>query len=379
MAGRIFLLGDGKAYLVPMQEAAYDSEKLLQELLAEYPDLLAGDQIDADEPRRWLLVTREMKVPGEEGGYGRWSLDHLFLDQEAVPTLVEVKRSTDIRIRREVVGQMLDYAANAVAYWPAEKIRTIYESRCEEEEIDPEEELAALLGDDRDSAAFWQDVKTNLQAGRIRMVFVADVIPPELRRIVEFLNERLDPTEVLAVEVKQYVGEGMKTLVPRVIGMTEVARKKKPSGGGGKPWDEPLFIEALRQKKGETAASSAKALLDWLKTRVDDIWWGRGAKAGGVVATVVSGGTRYQLVRMLTNGRLVFRYDWLERKPPFTDEGVRDELRRRVAEIPGIQIGGGAVKRARLPLEALAKPETMSKVQSVVEWAIRKIRTGTGA
>jgi hypothetical protein len=33
-------------------------------------------------------------------------------DQNAVPTLVEVKRSSDTRIRREVVGQMLDYAAN---------------------------------------------------------------------------------------------------------------------------------------------------------------------------------------------------------------------------------------------------------------------------
>jgi hypothetical protein len=25
---------------------------------------------------------------------GRWSLDHLFLDQDAIPTLVEVKRGT---------------------------------------------------------------------------------------------------------------------------------------------------------------------------------------------------------------------------------------------------------------------------------------------
>jgi hypothetical protein len=37
-----------------------------------------------------------------------------------VPTLVEVKRSDDTRIRREVVGQMLDYAANGVVYWPGE-------------------------------------------------------------------------------------------------------------------------------------------------------------------------------------------------------------------------------------------------------------------
>jgi len=40
------------------------------------------------------------------------------LDQDAIPTIVEVKRSTDTRIRREVVGQMLGYAANAVVYCP---------------------------------------------------------------------------------------------------------------------------------------------------------------------------------------------------------------------------------------------------------------------
>src|SRR3954465_550471 len=110
-----------------MEEAAYDAGSLLQRLLADHPDLLAGDQINDEEPRRWLLVTREMAVPGEQDGAGRWSLDPLFLDQDAIPPLVEVKRSTDTRIRREVVGQMLDYAANAVAYWSVEEVRSRFE------------------------------------------------------------------------------------------------------------------------------------------------------------------------------------------------------------------------------------------------------------
>jgi hypothetical protein len=101
VAGRIYLLKEDSK-LLAMEEAPYDSEKLLQNLLADHRDLLAGDQIDTDEPRRWLLVTREMGVPGEQDGAGRWSLDHLFLDQEAIPTVVEVKRSSDTRIRREV-------------------------------------------------------------------------------------------------------------------------------------------------------------------------------------------------------------------------------------------------------------------------------------
>ena len=39
------------------------------------------------------------------------------------------------------------------------------------------------------------------------MLFVADRIPAELRRIVEFLNEQMDPAEVLALELRPYQGE----------------------------------------------------------------------------------------------------------------------------------------------------------------------------
>ena len=231
MAGRIYLL-NGESKLIAMEESPYDSETLLQKLLADHPDLLAGDQINDEEPRRWLLVTREMAVPGEQDGAGRWSLDHLFLDQDAIPTLVEVKRSTDTRIRREVVGQMLDYAANAVAYWPVEEIRARFESRCKDDGVDPEAELSEFLGEGQDVSAFWQQVKTNLQAGRVRLIFIADEIPPELRRVVEFLNSQMDPAEVLAIEVKQFVGENLKTLVPRVAGADRNGSPEEERGPG---------------------------------------------------------------------------------------------------------------------------------------------------
>ena len=129
MSRGIFLI-DNNEQLTELREQAYDSEDLLQRLLATHPSLLAGDQIDRTSPRRWLLIAREASVPGEQGGGGRWSVDHLFLDQDAVPTLVEVKRSSDTRIRREVVGQMLDYAANAVVYWRGSGIPKPPSSSC---------------------------------------------------------------------------------------------------------------------------------------------------------------------------------------------------------------------------------------------------------
>src|SRR5436190_24078877 len=107
--------------LIQMTERPYDAEEVLQQLVADHPNLLAGDQ-GAGETKRWLLVQRELGIADDPDAGSRWSVDHLFLDEEGVPTLVEVKRSSDTRIRREVVGQVLDYAANASSYWGIERI-----------------------------------------------------------------------------------------------------------------------------------------------------------------------------------------------------------------------------------------------------------------
>ena len=112
MNGGVFII-QANGELIEMREQPYDLEDVLQTLLAKYPNLLAGEQIDSVNPRRWLLIKREMGVPSEDEGFDRWSLDHLFLDQDGIPTLVEVKRSIDTPTRRKVVGQMLDYASNA--------------------------------------------------------------------------------------------------------------------------------------------------------------------------------------------------------------------------------------------------------------------------
>jgi hypothetical protein len=54
-----------------MTEQPYDSEDLLQALLARYPSPLATDQI-GEERSRWLLVDREASLPFWEDGGGRW-------------------------------------------------------------------------------------------------------------------------------------------------------------------------------------------------------------------------------------------------------------------------------------------------------------------
>ncbi len=308
MSGGIYLVQDDSG-LVKMNEQDYDSEDLLQGLLAKYPDLLAGDQINSTEPRRWLLVAREVSLASEEDGAGRWSVDHLFLDQDAIPTIVEVKRSTDTRIRREVVGQMLEYAANAVVYWPVGDLRDLFEEREKSEQ-----ELDELLESEADPEEFWQKVKTNLQAGRVRLIFVSDEIPTELRRIVEFLNQQMDPAEVLAVEIKQYVSQDpdFKTLVPRIIGQTG----KPPPSRPGKLWDKESFFRELETQAPE-ATRPAEEIFEWAESKASRIVWGRGKQYGTFFPTLDHKGIEHKPIQSWTYGSLSIWFGDMQLKPPF--------------------------------------------------------------
>jgi hypothetical protein len=228
-------------------------------------------------PRRWLLVKREHGVPDKEAGGSRWSVDHLFVDQDAVPTLVEVKRSSDTRIRREVVGQMLDYAANGVRYWPAADLQLAYEFTQNALGQDPLAGVVTLTEDPEESVdSFFARLVENLRAGRIRMVFVADSVPNELRAIVEFLNEQLEPAEVFAVEVKQYraEGQGGLVIVPTVYGRTAAAAQKERSSRPATSREELLerslpatrevierFLILAQERRFVTKASPAGLLL----------------------------------------------------------------------------------------------------------------------
>lgn len=377
MAGLIYLVQpDGS--LAGMLEQPYDTEDVLQHLLATYPDLLAGEQVNTVVPRRWLLVSREATVPSEEGGGGRWSVDHLFLDQDGTPTIVEVKRSTDTRIRREVVGQMLDYAANAVVYWPVAELRARFEARCVAEGSDPSERIAEAL-DIGDADALWQLAQTNLQAGRVRLVFVADVIPVELRRVVEFLNGQMNPAEVLAVEVKQYVGQGQQALVPRVIGQTAQATAQKSTASTRsretRQWDESSFLTELELQAGAEAVAIAKRTFAWAVNRNLRVVPGSGVTYGSMAPEIDAGRKRTRLFYVETPGRISVDFRHLRSIAAFEGESTRLELIHRLNNILGIQIGEERVAGwTAFPIHALVSPSSIDAFLATFDWVIDEVR-----
>ena len=362
--GRIFLIADG-GDLVELEQQEYSSEDQLQDLLARFPSLLPGDDL--------LLVSREAGIPGESDGGDRWSLDHLFLDQDGVPTLVEVKRSSDTRLRREVVGQMLEYAANGVAFWSLEHLQALFAVHARlpgtipifswrsSSSMNPAEE-------------FWKAVKTNLQAGRIRLVFVADEIPSELQRVVEFLNNQMDPAEVLAVEIPRYSGSGLETLAPRVIGQTVAARTKKAGSTPGQPWDEPRFLAAL-ERRGPEGRLVAEDLISWCRERGMEDWWSRGGRGGIYRSIVTQGEHRYDPLALRTSGQVAIRFQDNKARPAFSSAEMREQLRQRLNELPSVEIPpDGIEKRPSFPMGVLSDPASMASFKSTVDWMLDRIK-----
>ena len=379
MAGGIYLIQDGDR-LVEMMEQPYDSEDQLQDLLVTYPNLIAGDEIDRATARRWLLISRE-PAPSEEETAVQWSLDHLFLDQNAVPTLVDVRRTPNAELRQKVLGQSIDYAANALFYWPVDSIIAMFEANCRDRGRDPEQIFEEFLGADANEERFWQKVKTNLQAGKVRLVFVADEISAEMRRVVEFLNEQMDPVEVLALEIKQYVSqEGLKTLVPRVIGQTAEAQQKKSSATRERRrWDESSFFAEIKARRGADEAQMAKAIYLWAKSQEPEvqIHWGTGDTYGGFVALLPQKGRKpYQLFTVDIAGRMEISADNYGSRPPFNAEHHWLELRSKLTSIGlSLPTEPGERRSPSLALFTLQDESALKQVIQTFDWVVQQIKT----
>ena len=166
---------------------------------------------------------------------------------------------------------MLDYAAHATGTWSVDEMRETFESGTS----DPETALKELVQSDAvlDVDAFWENVATNLAAKRMRLLFVADGIPDELARIVEFLNEQMPNIEVLAVEIKRFQGEFSETLVPPVIGRLSGRRN-----GGGRSRRNLTREQFLSEFEDGEVRDAAKTLIDLGNKTDASIYFGtRGA------------------------------------------------------------------------------------------------------
>ena len=262
----------------------------LQTLLQRFPQVIPGSQIDpeADDPPRFALLRREVPV-------GSWSLDHLFVDQYGVLTLVETKLIQNPQSRREVIGQIIEYAANAADSWTSEELRQFASEFWAKDGQKLDKVLADALGE-IDVDDLWNAVDTNLRDGRIRLIIAADEISLEVRRMIEYLNREMQKAEVLGLEFKVY-GDKSDSLiiVPRVVGH----KADRPGRTGTILWTVDRLRESLEGLPDRTG-NAALRVLDWtlkndchLQSRAKSPTFGISGKLKDRIATVQSGDQLY--------------------------------------------------------------------------------------
>jgi hypothetical protein len=347
MAQGVIYMVDGEG-LRRMTPSAPENEDRMQELVATYPELITDGDGDL------LLIRREHSI-GDGEASGRWSLDHLFVTREAVPVLVELKRAVDTRLRREVVGQILDYAANAVAYW---QVGTIAESFAATAGAEADTVLADFIGD-RDPDDFWGQVDSNLRAGRIKLVFVADAIPRELAIIVEFLNSQMR-ADVRAVELRWFSGDsGVTTLSPRIIGEAERAVAAK-AGARQPPMELASWIAERIAPHGTETLAGVERLCQIAKAAGGEVFIP--STRGSIVAQwPTNDGKHVYPIGVYPSGIIVLRLGYLKYRPAFAAESARRELYDQLVGIVGplhtkSLVGEPGFAAALLNDDAIANP-----------------------
>ena len=277
-------------------------EDALQDLLASHPNLLPGRQMDpgSADPPRFFLLRKEMPISG-------WALDHLFVDQYGVLTLVETKLLQNPESRRDVIGQILEYAANSQSAWASDQLRAKADEYWNGE---LDRNIRSTFGMDEDEdklQEFWTNVERNLESGHFRLIVAGDELRPEVRRILEYLHREMTNVDVFGLEIRCFGDDTRLVIVPYLVGASAAA--KRTSGAALKWTDAMLRDEYDRLAKKEKLVWVR--LLDWaeahavfMESTSKVAGFGIRSSAGRRLATLSPKWTYFYLASDVFNGGL---------------------------------------------------------------------------
>ena len=222
----------------------------------------------------------------------------------------------------------------------------------------------------------WRQVDANLRAGRVRLVFVADRIPPELRRIVEFLNEQMRPAEVLAVEVDQFVApNGVRTLVPRLVGKTQRAEAAKSVREAAVPITEDEWLSSFEPR----ARSAAVRAIIWFRDNGFRVAISDSRNSMSMSIIKPSGRPVWPFFIRRSSAKLETSLGYLKNDPAFASDAAREQLLDRLRSLPGVNITTIKLNGwPAIPLELVAQDEVWAAFQSIALDVASRIRSDAG-
>jgi len=172
------------------------------------------------------------------------------------------------------------------------------------------------------------------------------------------------------------VGEGYRSLVPRVHGQTEAAKARKNNKPSSKKqWDQESFFQELKSRRGIEEAEIAMKILNWSKDKLPRFWWGRGKQDGSFYPVLDLNEEQYYPIAIWTYGKIEIQFQWLMTKHPFNDETKRKELQNRLNQIPGVKIPDIAIKRRpNIFLSTFKDESSLKQLLETLDWTIQEIK-----
>lgn len=200
----------------------YQSEAFLQQLIAEHPSLIPG--------------VSNRAVACREFSSGVGPADVVILDESGELTLIECKLTTNPQIRREIVGQVLDYASRLWGM-PVDEFESTWR-RASKSDTSP---LAVF---DDEGADTRENLAENLESGRMRLVLAVDKVNDDLKRIVEYLNSiTLGEVSVFVMEFVRAERDGVEVLMPTAYGAELASAKGRRERSVRERWPVEAFVE----------------------------------------------------------------------------------------------------------------------------------------
>ncbi len=232
-------------------EAHGFDEAAVQTLIHAHPAVLPVAEIDpifADP----VPICRELNTPAG-------SVDNLLVSPAGLPVLVECKLWRNPQARREVVGQILDYAKE-LRRWTASDLQREVSRRVPGRD-NPVLELLREAGHAVDEVTFTDALTHNLRRGRFLLLIVGDGIREGVEAIAEYLGGQAGLHFTLGlVELPIYAApDGGRLVVPRVLARTTLITREVvavPEGyqlqeeaGGGETADGDEEVSALSAER----------------------------------------------------------------------------------------------------------------------------------
>jgi len=362
------VMRDGDSVRV-IEQTRYATEQELQDFLINYPSLMPLDEAEAN-PLPLLPIGREVPVAS---GF----IDVLYLDASGLLTIAETKLKRNPEARRDVIGQILEYAAG-IATWSDQNLVAQAESFLSSEYAPGQykgltfEAAVNKLGAQAateverqiDVASLRAKIGDALRNGQVRLIVAVDEIHDSLKATITFLNTHSNFDIYLLQLIRFESGDGKEIFIPNLFGY---ASKVKPSSPIRRQWDLGTFLADLENLPKRETIDTVKALYAFADSEADAVWWGRGATEGSFTFHYIVNDQRLSLFTATTKGHIWVNFVWMKGRVSSADiKAFREDLNA----IDGVHFSEHAENgNPGLSVSALAKPESLE----LFEDAVRKL------